>query len=134
MLLERLLMVEKWKISFYQSSTGNPVVLEWFSKQDAKIQAKFARIFDLLEDKGTMVGMPYVRPIAGKIYEIRVEQSTNIYRILYFTYTNRQIILLHGFQKKTQKTPKKEIDLAEKRRKEFISEEAFRSKERKNER
>ena len=57
------------------------------------------------------------------MYEIRVDKSTNIYRIFYFVYTGRRFILLHGFQKKTQKTPKREIEIAEKRRKEFIAQE-----------
>lgn len=68
--------------------------------------------------------MPYVRSIVNtKLHKIRVEQSTNIYRIFYFAYTGRRFILLHGFQKQTQKTPKKEIELAEKRRKEFLAQE-----------
>ena len=114
----------QWKIEFYQSKSGNPVVYDWFLQQEAKVKARFAQIFDLLQDKGTSVGMPYVRPIVNtKLYEIRVEQSTNIYRIFYFAYTGRRFILLHGFQKKTQKTPKKEIELAEKRRKEFLAQE-----------
>ena len=82
------------------------------------------KIFDLLQDKGTSVGMPYVRPLVNtKLYEIRVEQSTNIYRIFYFAYTRRRFILLHGFQKKTQKTPEKEINLAQKRRNDFLEQE-----------
>jgi phage-related protein len=116
--------VTQWKIEFYQSPNGNPVVYDWFLDQETKVKARFAQIFDLLQDKGTSVGMPYVRPIVNtKLYEIRVEQSTNIYRIFYFAYTERRFVLLHGFQKKTQKTPKKEIELAEKRRKEFLAQE-----------
>ena len=114
----------QWKIEFYQSPSGNLVVYDWFLEQEAKVKARFAQIFDLLQDKGTSVGMPYVRPIVNtKLYEIRVEQSTNIYRIFYFAYTGQRFILLHGFQKKTQKTPKKEIELAERRRKEFLVQE-----------
>lgn len=114
----------QWKIEFYQSPSGNPVVYDWFLEQEAKVKARFAQISDLLQDKGTSVGMPYVRTIVNtKLYEIRVEQSTNIYRIFYFAYTGRRFILLHGFQKKTQKTPKKEIELAERRRKEFLAQE-----------
>lgn len=114
----------RWKIEFYQSPSGNPLVYEWFLEQSAKVQARFAQIFELLQDKGISVGMPYVRPIAKtKLYEIRVEQDTNIYRIFYFAYTGRRFILLHGFQKKTQKTAKQEIELAETRRKEFLAQE-----------
>jgi phage-related protein len=116
--------VGRWKIEFYQSPNGNPVVYDWFLNQETQVKARLAQIFDLLQDKGTLVGMPYVRPIVNtKLYEIRVERSTNIYRIFYFAYTGQRFILLHGFQKKTQKTPKKEIELAEKRRKEFLAQE-----------
>ena len=116
--------MKKWKIEFYQSLSGNPLVYDWFLQQEPKVKARFAQIFDLLQDKGTSVGMPYVRSLTNtKLYEIRVEQDKNIYRILYFAYTGKRFILLHGFQKKTQKTPKQEIELAEKRRKEFIAQE-----------
>lgn len=114
----------QWKIEFYQSPSGNPLVYNWFCQQEPKVQARFAQIFDLLQDKGILVGMPYVRPIVNtKLYEIRVEQDKNIYRIFYFAYTGRRFILLHGFQKKTQKTPKQDIELADKRRIEFLKEE-----------
>ena len=88
----------QWVIEFYQSPSGNPVVYDWFLQQDPKVIAKFAQIFDLLQDKGILVGMPYVRPIVNtKLYEIRVDRSTNIYRIFYFAYTGRRFVLLHGF-------------------------------------
>ena len=116
--------VDQWKIEFYQSPTGNPVVYDWFLQQEPKVKAGLAQIFDLLQEKGTLVGMPYIRPIANtKLYEVRIEQNKNIYRILYFAYTGRRFILLHGFQKKEQKTPQREIKLAEKRRKEFLAQE-----------
>ncbi|MGL4503404.1 MAG: type II toxin-antitoxin system RelE/ParE family toxin [Planktothrix sp.] len=91
-------------------------MLDWFSEQDPKVQAKFARIFGLLQEKGIAVGMPHVRPITNsKLFEIRVEQQTNIYRIFYIAYTGQRFILLHGFQKKTQTTPRRELKFAEKR-------------------
>jgi phage-related protein len=103
---------------------GSSPALDWFRKQEAKVQAKFARIFELLQANGILVGMPHVRPIkTSKLFEIRVEQSTNIYRIFYFAHTGQRFILLHGFQKKTQKTPKQEIEIAEARMKAFLAEE-----------
>ena len=42
--------MNQWKIEFYQSSKGNSVVYEWFLSQEAKVKAKFAQIFDLLQD------------------------------------------------------------------------------------
>ena len=114
----------QWKIEFYQLSDGSSPVLDWFRKQEVKVQAKFVRIFDLLTEYGTLVGMPHVRSISdSKLFEIRVEQNTNIYRIFYFAYTGRRFILVHGFQKKDQKTPKQDIESAENRLKAFLEAE-----------
>ncbi len=118
----------QWKVEFYKFPNGNSPVLEWFKSQEPKVTAKFARIFDLLQEQGTAVGKPYVAPLADKLYEIRVEQDTNIYRILYFAYTGKRFIMVHGFQKKTQKTPKKELDLAQERMSAFLAEEKSKQK------
>lgn len=112
----------QWEVEFYEFEEGGSPVFDWYEDQDAKVKAKFARIFELLEECGTSVKKPYVESITDtKLFEIRVEQQTNIYRILYFAYTGKRFILLHGFQKKTQKTLRRHIELAEDRRKEFIS-------------
>jgi phage-related protein len=114
--------VVQWQVEFYELEDGSSPVQDLYSEQNAKVQAKFARIFDLLEEHGTSVKYPYVDSITDtKLFEMRIEQKTNIYRILYFACTGRRFILLHGFQKKTQKTLKRYIEMAESRRKEFIS-------------
>lgn len=59
---------------------------------------------------------PYVKPIKGKdtkgLYELRIKFSSDIARIFYFTYHNHKFVLLHGFIKKTMKTPENEIKRA----------------------
>jgi phage-related protein len=115
--------VSEWKVEFFKFPNDNSPVLDWFQSQEPKVKAKLARIFDLLEGEGISVGKPYVAPLEDKLYEIRIEQDTNIYRILYFAYTDKRFILLHGFQKKTQKTPKKELDLSKERMKAFLANE-----------
>ena len=112
----------QWKVEFYQLPDGSSPVLTWLCEQEAKVQAKVAWIFDLIQEHGTSVGMPHIRSITkSKLFEIRVEQDTNIYRIFYFAYTGQRFILLHGFQKKTQKTPKQELKIAEARMKELLA-------------
>ena len=56
------------------------------------------------------------------LYEIRVEYQSNIYRIFCFFDQGKLVVLLNGFQKKTKKTPKKEIEMAEKLKKEYFNE------------
>ena len=66
---------------------------------------------------------PLVKHLEDKLWELREESRTNIYRIIYFFYTGRRIVFLHGFQKKTQKTPKKELELARARYEDFLNRE-----------
>ncbi|MCM1235264.1 MAG: type II toxin-antitoxin system RelE/ParE family toxin, partial [Ruminococcus flavefaciens] len=73
---------------------------------------------ELLRKLGGELKEPYVKPIKGKhnkgLYELRIKFSSDIARIFYFTYYNNKFVLLHGFIKKTMKTPEKEIDQARK--------------------
>lgn len=67
--------------------------------------------------------LPLVRHIEGKIWELREESQTNIYRLLYCFLSGRRILIQHGFQKKTQKTPRGEIEVANRRLDAFIQRE-----------
>lgn len=115
--------MSEWSVEFYVSAKGTTPVLEWLREQPPKVQAKLAQVFELLQSEGVAVGKPYVAPLVDKLYEIRIEQDTNIYRVVYFAFTGKRFILLHGFQKKTQKTPKSELELAQTRYKAFLEEE-----------
>jgi phage-related protein len=64
-----------------------------------------------------------VKHLEGKIWVLRRESDTNIYRLLYAFLSGRRILVLHGFQRKTQKTPRREIELAEKRLAHFLARE-----------
>lgn len=61
----------------------------------------------------------FFKHLEDGIYEIRIETGSNIYRIFSFFDDNKLVILLHGFQKKTEKTPRKEIELAKKMRENY---------------
>ena len=84
-----------------------------------KMQAKVIKVLDLLENNGPLTGLPYSEHLEDGIFEIRAKQSTNISRVLYFFTIGRKIILTNGFVKKTQKTPRREIELAKKYRLEY---------------
>ena len=78
------------------------------------------KTFELLEQFNLGLKAPYVKPLEEKLYELRVKDPKGIYRVIYFAYKDKQFIMLNGFMKKTQKTPKKEIELAKKRMKEVL--------------
>ncbi len=67
---------------------------------------------------GNELKEPYVKPVKEKknkgLYELRIKFSSDIAGIFYFTYCNNRYVLLHGFIKKTMKTPENEIDRARK--------------------
>ena len=63
---------------------------------------------------------PLVKHLDGDLWELREESQTNIYRVIYFFYSGRRIIFLHGFAKKTRKTPARELETARGRYQEFL--------------
>lgn len=73
--------------------------------------------------KGAEVGFPYTDPfgtIAPGVFEIRVKEASGIFRTFYLVKRERGILVFHAFKKKTQKTPKQEIDTARKRLNQFL--------------
>ena len=80
------------------------------------MQAKIFRMITLLEEYGNQLREPYSKELDDKIFELRIKQSSNITRILYFFVVGRKIILTNGFVKKQDKTPPGEIKLAKERR------------------
>lgn len=112
-----------WAVEYYKGPGGkSSPIKEFLDSIDNKAAAKFFRCFGLLEEHGINVREPYVKSLTGhsKLKEIRVKAAPNIYRIIYFIHTGKKIILLHGFVKKTEKTPSGEIEIAEKRMKMFL--------------
>jgi len=118
-----IIMHMGWTIKYYTDSYGTFPVRDFIDSISPEAQAKFIFIADLLEEYGIGVKEPYVKSISGqkKLFEIRIKDRVNIHRIFYFTYTGKTLVLLHGFTKKTDKTPRGEIRIAVKRMEEYIA-------------
>lgn len=85
---------------------------EFYNKQTQKVKLKINWTIGVVKDL-KMVPEQYLKHIEGTdLYEIRVILGSNIFRIFCFFDKGRLVVLLNGFQKKTQKTPKNEIDRA----------------------
>ena len=97
--------------------------LDFFSKLKPEVQKKFNWTLQLIV---TLDRVPekYFKHITGStgLYEIRVEVGSDIFRVFGCFDKGQLVILLNGFQKKTQKTPKSEIELAEKLKKQYFEE------------
>lgn len=102
-----------YKIEFYAAADGKEIMAEFLDSLPPKHQAKAFREIDLLERFGSSLKEPYVKHIDGEIWELRIRFSSDISRIFYFTWNFNTIVLLHGFVKKTQKTPRGEIETAQ---------------------
>ena len=82
----------------------------------ADLRARFLRIADMLEDFGPQrVGLPYVRPLASKLWEIRMQGRDGIARAVYVAVEDKHLLVLHVFVKKTQGAPRNAIATALKR-------------------
>ncbi|MDI3548594.1 MAG: hypothetical protein PWR10_2246 [Halanaerobiales bacterium] len=111
-----------YTIIYYEENNKSSVV-EFIMKHSPKEQAKILREIDLLEEFGLFLGMPHIRKLKGtnnNLWELRIKHSSNIFRILFFTIKNGKFVLLHGFKKKSNKTPKQEINIALNRLQKYI--------------
>ncbi len=98
-------------------------VRKFLSSVDVKMRARILRMIDLLANNGTALRMPYSKHLADGIFELRISSGSDISRVFYFFIIGKKIILTNGFLKKTQKTPKNEIETAKKYRDEYLSRE-----------
>ncbi len=106
----------QWEIEFYQDKQGNIPVQQFILEQPEKVQAKLLRFIDMLQGFGMSLGQPYVKKLTGSsVWELRIQHSSNYYRIMYFAFTGKKFVLLHGFVKQTAKTPMSEIEIAKDR-------------------
>jgi phage-related protein len=106
------------KVVFFKTDAGNEPVREWLkalSKDDCKVIGT-----DILTVQYAWpVGKPLVDNLGDGIWEVRSRLDNRIARTL-FALVDQEIVLLHGFIKKQQKTPSDELDLAKKRKKQYL--------------
>lgn len=110
----------EFTIVFYEKSDGTHPALDFINGLDDDMQAKIFREISILRNLGYDMREPYSKSLGDGIFELRAKFGSNISRVLYFFVVGRRIILTNGFIKKTQKTPKKEIDLAKKYRSDYL--------------
>jgi phage-related protein len=114
---------QEWSTEFYSTEDGTSPVREFLEGLDDKTQARFIWSIEQLRIKNVNAREPLVKHLDGKLWELRRGSDGNIFRVIYFFFTGRKIVFLHGFQKKADKTPRQEIDIAQKRMDEYISRE-----------
>ncbi len=112
-------MEEPWKVILYRSPNGEHPIQEFLDSLEIKAQSKVKGAVKLLEEFGVRLGLPHVKKLTGtELWELRILGSDSI-RVLYVAVTGKTFVLLHGFKKKKDKTPPKEIKIAEDRLAEY---------------
>lgn len=112
-------MDQKWKILYYETAQGKSPVFDFIGGLDLRARTKVSNTLDLLKEFGTQLGYPHSKKLAGtELWELRIIGSDSI-RILYVAVIGKNFLLLHGFQKKKQKTDRKEIRTAEDRLRDY---------------
>jgi len=109
--------VKRIKASFFKTELGKEPVRDWLMSLPKDERQKIGEDIKTVEF-GFPIGMPTCRPMGKGLYEVRTNLENKITRIL-FSVEGDKRILLHGFVKKTQKTPKEDLDLAFKRQSKF---------------
>jgi phage-related protein len=103
----------------YRVEYFNRRVLSDIEAWPVGIQANYARIVELLMEFGPKLGMPHSRAMGDGLFELRAGGREGVGRAMYCYLIGRRIVVLHAFMKKTQSTPKRDLDKARKRMKEL---------------
>lgn len=114
-----------YEIEFYEDKNGKSEIADFIRELNQKSSTnkesrinfnKIAAYFDLLEEFGTRIGEPVTKHLDGEIWELRPLKN----RLLYAYYKDNKFIILHHFIKKTQKTPRKEIEQAKRNLQDYL--------------
>ena len=100
-------------VRFFTTGSGNEPVREWLKSLPASDRRTIGEDIKTVQF-GWPLGMPLVRKMAKNLWEIRIHLADKIARVL-FTVVDQNIVLLHGFIKKSQATPTEELDVAKRR-------------------
>lgn len=113
-------------IIFYKTSSGNSSIEDFLDSLSSKEVQKVLWVLQLIEESN-IVSTKFYKKLSNTddIIEIRIQHANNNFRLLGFEKDGTLVILTNGFRKKDQKVPKKEIDLAVRRKKEYLGNEWF---------
>lgn len=107
--------MQKWGIEYFTDQNGNTPVKAFIDGLPLKSKARTFKTLELLEEYGIQIGEPHVKHVERKLWELRIRCVEGTYRYLMTVVERRVIILLHAFQKKSQKLPLRELETARRR-------------------
>jgi phage-related protein len=108
------------EIIFFETDFGNRPVQEFLAGLDSAARAKVVRTLELLRTQQIVPAKFWKKLSGSDIWEVRVEYAGNIYRVLAAFAKNNRVILLHAFHKKSEKTPRQDMEIALQRQKRYF--------------
>lgn len=114
----KVLYLVVWKVKFFQTSRGDSPVEDFIKEQDRITNSKLLNLIILLQTNGPFLRPPQSKKILNNLYELRTKGK--ISTRIFYTYFGKTYYLLHGFKKKSQKTPSRELKVAVDRLNEII--------------
>lgn len=99
--------MKKWSITYYSSS-----VKEGILALPDTLVAKYVKLVNLIEVYGANLGMPHTKAMGNGLFELRLKGKEGIARVFYCTLIGKEVVMLHSFVKKTDKTPANELKIA----------------------
>jgi len=113
-------MVGKWQVIYYKTASGDNPVSDFLDTLSPPTQSKLLRIFENIVEYGLQSVIPHVKKLSGTpFWEIRILGQDNI-RVIYVVPTQLRVLALHGFTKKSQKTPTKELRIVSQRYSDYL--------------
>ena len=113
----------EYQVLFYEKVNGDVPAEEYINSLEDKMSAKVYRLLTMLSQNGVDLREPYSKHLEDGIFELRAQIGSNLSRVLYFFIMGQRIIVTNGFTKKTQKTPRSEIEKAKLYRKDHLRRE-----------
>jgi len=99
-----------WNIVYYSSDVEERILT-----LPSGLLARYLRLTDMMIEHGSNLGLPHTKALSNGLLELRLKNKEGIGRVFYCTKVGKNIVMLHSFVKKSQKIPKKEMDIAQKR-------------------
>jgi len=112
----------RWKAVFYTTEAGRCPVLEAIRGLPETDRVEIGQTLRLVQQEGPAVGMPFTEQVTGEKGAVRVRVGRTRWRI-FFTQLGRELVILHMFAKKTRAMPQHEIEIAERRRRDWLRRE-----------
>ena len=103
-----------YKLTYYNQEVQDDIM-----NLPVSLQARYIGLSNRMVLHGPNLGLPHTKPFGGGLFELRLKGQEGIARVFFCTLIKKEIVILHSFVKKTQKTPEKELKIAKLRMKEF---------------